>query len=116
MERRCEMLEAQMRSDASDYQAQTERGLAVEAMLEWQGCLNSRRTALRQTHEAIGNLTKAWTAVQARLVEATQDLKVLDRLSERRQTARDTERQRREQHMTDEAAGRLWDASEKGEL
>ncbi|MDH5669795.1 MAG: flagellar export protein FliJ [Nitrospira sp.] len=113
MERQCETIEAQIQAEASDYQAQVERGLAVEAMWEWQGRLDSRRASLGKTHAAIQNLMKAWNAAQERLIEATQERKVLDRLAERRQRARDVEILRREQYATDEAAGRVWGASEK---
>lgn len=114
MERQCEALEAQIQSEASAYQLQTERGLAVEAMLEWQRRLDSRRTALLQARHAIGNLTEAWAVVQARLIEATQERKVLDRFAERQREAHEAERRRGEQRATDEAAGRLRLSQEKG--
>lgn len=114
MEHQCEGLESQMRSDALDYQAETERGLPVEVMLEWQGRLDSRRSALQHARHVIANLAQAWAAAQARLIEANQDCKVLDRLAERQRAGRDIERARREQRVTDEAASRLWEASDKG--
>lgn len=114
MERQCEALEAQIQSEASAYQLQTERGLTVEAMLEWQGQLDVRRATLQQARNTIGNLTEAWIATQARLIEATQERKVLDRLAERRREAHEAEMRRREQQVTDEAAGRLRLFSEKG--
>ena len=105
MERRGEALEAQLRSEAASYQLQAERGLVVEAMLEWQVRLDSRRTALQQTRNAIGDLTEAWAGTQARLIEATRDRKVLERLAERQRQARDAEIRRREQGRTCWSAG-----------
>jgi flagellar export protein FliJ len=106
MERQHEALEARLRSEAAAYQLQTERGLEVEAMLEWQGRLDSARTLLQRTRHAIGSLTEAWAGTQARLIEAARDRKVLDRLAERRRLAQDAEIRRRERQAMDEAAGR----------
>jgi flagellar export protein FliJ len=107
MEQRCDALDAQIQSDTSAYRLHTEQGLLIEAMLEWQGRLESQRAALTQARSAIGHLTEVWTRTNARLVEATQERKVLDRLAERQREAYDAELRRREQQATDEAAGRI---------
>jgi flagellar FliJ protein len=106
MERQREELEVRIRSEAAAYQLQAERGLAVEAMLEWQGRLDSVQTLLQRTRHAIGRLTEAWAGTQARLIEAARDRKVLDRLAERQREAQDAEIRRRERQVMDEAAGR----------
>jgi len=114
LEQQSDVLESQMKSEATEYQTQSERGLTIEAMLGWQSRLDARRTALRQAQETIGRLTTAWSTVQAHLIEATQDRKVIDRLAERREEACEAESQRREQCAMDEAASRLWANAEKG--
>ena len=113
LEQQSDVLESQMKSEAAEYQAQSERGLTIEAMLGWQSRLDARRTALRQAQETIGGLTTAWSTVQARLIEVTQDRKVIDRLAERRKETCEAESQRREQYAMDEAASRLWGNTEK---
>jgi flagellar protein FliJ len=107
MEQRCDVLDAQIQSEASAYRLQTEQGLIIEAMLEWQGRLDSEQAALQQARSTIGHLTELWGSTHARLIEATQERKVLDRFVERQREMKRTELRRREQQVTDEAAGRL---------
>jgi flagellar FliJ protein len=106
LEQRCETLDAKIQSDASVYRSQVEQGMSVHSMLEWQGYLDSQRSDLQQARGAIGRLTEAWAGVQTRLIEATQDRKVLDRLAERQWEAHKAGILRREQQATDEAASR----------
>lgn len=106
MEQRCEELEGRIQSETSAYRLDIERGLVIEAMLEWEGRLDSQRAALKQARSAIGDLTRMWTGIHTRLIEATQERKVLDRLAERQREAHCVELRRREQQATDEAAGR----------
>jgi len=108
MEQRSNALEAQIQSDTSAYQLHTERGLVIEALWEWQGRLDVQRAALTQARNAVGRLTEMWTSAHARLVEATQERKILDRLLERQREAHDAELHRREQQAMDEAAGRMF--------
>lgn len=108
MEQRCDTLDAQIQSDTSAYRLQTEQGLVIEALLEWRGRLDLQRAALTQARSAVGHLIEAWTSAHIRLVEATQERKILDRLLERQREAHDAELQRREQQATDEAAGRMF--------
>jgi flagellar export protein FliJ len=77
-------------------------------MLEWQGRLDSHQATLQQTRSAVGHLAEEWSRARARLIEATQERKVLDRFIERQQEARRADVQRREQQATDEAAGRCF--------
>lgn len=108
MEQQCEVLDVQIQSDTSAYRLQTERGLVIEALWEWQGRLDVQRAALTQARSAVGHLTEVWTSAHGRLVEATQERKILERLIERQREAHDAELHRREQRATDEAAGRMF--------
>jgi flagellar export protein FliJ len=108
MEQRSNALEAQIQSDTSAYRIHTEQGLVIEALWEWQGRLDVQRAALIQARSAVGHLTEVWTSAHARLVEATQERKILDRLLERQREAHDAELHRREQQAMDEAAGRMF--------
>jgi flagellar FliJ protein len=108
MEQRCDQLDAQMQAEASAYRVEAEQGLIIEAMLEWQGRLESHQATLQQTRSAVGHLAEEWSRARARLIEATQERKVLDRFIERQQEARRADVQRREQQATDEAAGRCF--------
>jgi flagellar export protein FliJ len=111
MEQRSRALEAQIQSDTSAYHLHTEQGLMIEALWEWQGRLDMQRAALTQARSAVGYLTEMWTSAHARLVEATQERKILDRLLERQREAHDAELHRREQQTMDEAAGRMFQHS-----
>lgn len=106
IEQQCRTLEAKINSETATYRLQTEQGLAIEAMLEWQGRMGSQRAAFKRVRRGIDELTEAWTSTQARLVEATQERKVLDRLAERQREAHRVEGRRQEQRATDEAASR----------
>lgn len=108
MQQRCDRLDAQIQSDTSAYRLQTEQGLVIEALLEWQGRLDLQRAALIQARSAAGHLIEVWTSTHLRLVEATQERKILDRLIERQREAHEAELQRREQQATDEAVGRMF--------
>ncbi|MBH0179282.1 MAG: flagellar export protein FliJ [Nitrospira sp.] len=108
MEQRCNALDETIQSDTAAYRLHTEQGLLIEALWEWQGRLDVQRAALIQARSAVGHLTEVWTGAHARLVEATQERKILDRLLERQREAHDAELQRREQQAMDEAAGRMF--------
>ena len=114
MERRCDALTAQLESDAAVFLVHAEQGMAIETMLEWQGRMDNERAAVQQGRRRIAELTDRWKQAQARLVVATQERKVLDRLAERQQAAHGADMQRREQRATDEAATRLRLWSGKG--
>lgn len=107
MERRCEELTARMESGADAFRIQAEQGMAIETMLEWQGRMNEERAAVRQSWCVIADLTTRWKQAQERLVVATQERKVLDRLAERQEAAHRADIQRREQRATDDSATRL---------
>lgn len=106
METRCRELEHMMQTESASYEAETRQGLSIEAALEWHGRLEAHQAELRQTRLAIASLEDEWQRTQARLVEARQERKVLDRLDEQRRRAKDQELRRREQHLLDEAAQR----------
>lgn len=114
MERRCDALTAQMDLDAAAFRAHAQQGMAIEAVLEWQGRMDEKRAAVQQSRRMIAELTDRWKQAEARLVAATQERKVLDRLVERQQAAHRADVQRREQRATDEAATRLRLWSGKG--
>jgi flagellar export protein FliJ len=107
MEHRCEVLTARMESDAAAFRVHAEQGMPIEAVLEWQGRMDEERAAVQQSRRVIAELTDQWKQAQARLVVATQERKVLDRLAERQQAAHRADLRRREQRATDESAVRL---------
>jgi flagellar export protein FliJ len=107
MERHHDALTARMESDATAFRIQAEQGMAIETVLEWQGRMDEVRAAVQQSRRVIMNLTEQWKQAQARLVVATQERKVLDRLAERQEAAHRSDIQRREQQATDESASRL---------
>jgi flagellar export protein FliJ len=110
MERRCDALTARMDSDAAAFRVHAEQGMAIESVLEWQSRMDEARAAVEQSRRVIVELTDQWKQAQARLIAATQERKVLDRLAERQQAAHRADVQRREQQATDESAARfrLW--------
>jgi flagellar export protein FliJ len=107
MERRYDALTAQLESDAAAFLVHAEQGMAIESVLEWQGRMDEERAAVQRSRRVIADLTGRWKLAQARLVVATQERKVLDRLAERQLAAHCADVQRREQQATDEAATRL---------
>ncbi len=106
MEQRCHTLAVQIQSEAAMYRLQTEQGIAIEYMLEWHARMDSQQAALKEAHQAVSALTEVWNQTQARLVEASQERKILERLVDRQQQASLSEARRREQLATDEAAHR----------
>jgi len=106
MEGEMHRLSAQIQSEAATYCIQTEQGVAIEYVLEWQARMDAQEAALNHLHRTIEGLTQSWTETQARLVAASQDRKILERLAGRRKHAEDTDAARREQHLSDEAAAR----------
>ena len=107
MERRCDALTVRMESDAAAFRVHAEQGMPIEAVLEWQGRMDEERAAVQQSRRVIADLTDRGKQAQARLIAATQERKVLDRLAERQQAAHRADIQRREQRATDESASRL---------
>jgi flagellar export protein FliJ len=116
MERHCGALTARMESDAAAFRVHAQQGMAIEAVMEWQGRIDEARAAVQQSRHRIADLTNQWQQAQARLVVATQERKILERLGERRQAALRADVQRREQRATDESATRLRLWSGKGLL
>lgn len=107
MERQCDAHTARMEADAAAFRVHVEQGMAIDALLEWQGRMEEERAAVQQSRRKIAELTGQWNDAQARLVVATQERKILDRLAERQQAAQRADVQRREQRATDESASRL---------
>lgn len=107
MECQCDVLTARMKSDATAFRIQAEQGMAIETVLEWQGRMDEEGAAVQQIRRVIADLANRWEQAQARLVVATQERKVLDRLAERQEAAHRVDIQRREQQATDESATRL---------
>lgn len=105
-EQQVEALNARILSDAAVYRQQTEEGLAIEHVLEWHARMDAQQTALKHARQAVGAWTDAWNQTQARLVEASQERKVLDRYAERREHLQRTDAGRREQLALDEAGQR----------
>lgn len=111
-EERCRGLEVYIQSDTVDYHRQTEQGLTIEALLEWQGRLDAQQSALNQLRREIEEAAAAWQQTNARLVEANQEYKLVGRVVEQRRMAQRAEAAVRDQRVTDEAAARSY--REKG--
>ncbi|MDH5348814.1 MAG: flagellar FliJ family protein [Nitrospira sp.] len=107
-EERYRKIETEMVEDANTYSQQTQQGLTIEAMLEWQVRMYSQQTALRQAHLVIEQETLSWQRINKLLVEANQECKLLDRILEQREATQCAEVARQEQRATDEAASRRY--------
>ncbi len=114
-EERYRDVEAQVQTDSAAYDRQTKQGLTIEALWEWQSRMNSQQAALRQVRLEIDQATFAWQQTKARLVEASQECKLLELVAEKRQEAKRADRGRLEQRDTDDAASRRYSSgSESG--
>jgi len=107
-EERYRKIETEMVEDANTYSQQTQQGLTIEAMLEWQVRIHSQQASLRQAHLEIEQATLSWQRTNNLLVEANQECKLLDRILERREATRCADLARQEQRETDEAASRRY--------
>ena len=105
-EARYQVLEVEMQADVESYARESMQGLTIEALLEWQGRMDAQRAALQQVRHEIDQATVSWQRTNARLVEASQECKLLDRVAEKRQEAVRAASRRQEQSETDEAASR----------
>lgn len=99
-------MDMQIQRDAETYAQITSRGLAIEALLEWQGKMDAQRAALQELRATIDRTTALWQQTKERLVVARQECKLLERVAERRQIAVRVAIARREQWAADEAAHR----------
>jgi flagellar export protein FliJ len=106
LEQRCGTLEERMRIDASLAQRQAVQGTTAHTWLEWDEQLASQWLLLKQVREAVRRLTDVWGKTRARLIEAMQEGKVLDRLEGRRQAEREALMRKQEQRASDEMASR----------
>jgi flagellar export protein FliJ len=107
LETRCATMESELHAAAASYRAETERGVAIEAALEWQARIDAHGASLAQARQARHALDEAWNDVQAKLVEAGVERKILDRLADRRQRQRRAEADRRTLQELDDIANRL---------
>lgn len=107
-EEQCRALESKIRADTVLYDQEAQRGMTVEALVEWQGRLESQQCALSRVRHDIEQVTMAWQQIQARLVEANQEHTLLDRVIEQRRQIQRVDAANREQQMTDEAAVRSY--------
>jgi flagellar export protein FliJ len=101
-------IETEMLEDADKYSQQAQRGMTIEAMLEWQVRMHSQQAALRQVHLEIEQATLSWQRTNKLLVEANQECKLLDRILEQREATKCADLARQEQRATDEAASRRY--------
>jgi len=105
-EERYHDLQAQIEEDAVIYERQSAQGLTIEARLEWQGRMDSQEAALRQVRREIDQAAEAWRHTKRRLIEASQERKLLDLVADKRREAQHADTARREQRTMDEAASR----------
>lgn len=107
-EERCRDIEIQIQKDVVIYDRQSAQGLTIEAWLEWQGRIDSQQAALRRVRGEIDQAVEAWQHTQALLVEASQERRLLDRVTDKRREMQRAEAGRQEQRTTDEAASRRY--------
>lgn len=107
-EEQCRGLESQIQADTLLYQQEAQRGMTVETLMEWQGRLESQQHALDRVRQDVEQVTLAWQQTNARLVEANQEQRLLDRIIDQRRQVQRTDMANREQRMTDEAAARSY--------
>ena len=105
-EERYRAIDVEIQADAESYARQTTQGLTIEAMLEWQGRMDAQCATLQHVRHEIDQAAASWQQTKARLVEASQECKLLDRVAETRQEAERAASRRQEQAATDEAASR----------
>lgn len=105
-EERHRTLEAKLLAERDQYTHDTQAGLTIEALLEWQGRLESHQAALRQVRFEIEHAAASWTDTNNLLVQASQEAKLLDRVLEQREATTRAEQARQEQRVMDEAASR----------
>ena len=107
-EEQCRVLESQIDADTRRYDQEAQQGMTVEALVEWQGHLESQQCVLHRVRHDVEQVTLAWNQTKARLVEANQEQTLLDRIIEQRRYAQRAEVARKEQQMTDEAGARSY--------
>lgn len=101
-------METEMVTDAEKYSRETQQGMSIEAMLEWQARMHAQQAALHQVHLEIEQATLLWQHTNALLVEASQECKLVDRVLEQREITKRVDVARQEQRATDEAASRRY--------
>jgi len=107
-EERCRVLESQIQAETILYHQEAQQGMTVEALVEWQGRLESRQCALNRVRHDVEQVTLAWHQTKSRLVEANQERTLLDRIIGQRRHIQRTEVANKEQQMTDEAGARSY--------
>jgi flagellar FliJ protein len=101
-------IEARIEQDLMLFDRQAAQGLTIEAWWEWQGRMDSQQTALDQVRGDVDQALAAWRHTKARLVEASQERKLLDLVADKRRDAQRADAARQEQRATDEAASRRY--------
>lgn len=107
-EERYQDLESKIQEEAVAYDRQSAQGLTIEAWLERQGRIDSQQAALCRVRREIKQAVEAWQQTKARLVEASQERKLLDLVADKRRDAQRADVARQEQRTTDEAASRQY--------
>lgn len=107
-EEQCRVLESQIDADTILYDQEAQQGMTVEALVEWQGRLESQQCALQRVRQEVERATVEWQETKARLVEANQERTLLDRIIDHRRQAQRAEAANKEQQMTDEAGARSY--------
>jgi flagellar export protein FliJ len=105
-EERYHDLESIIQEEVVTYDRQSAQGLTIEAWLERQGRIDSQQAALCRVRREITQAVEAWQQIKARLVEASQERKLLDLVADKRQEAQRADAARQEQRTMDEAASR----------
>ncbi len=106
-------MEASMHQDAATYDRQTSQGLTIEALLEWQGRMDAQQATLQRIRHEIDRAAEAWQHTKARLVEASQERKLLDLVADKRQAAQRADAARLDQRTTDEVASRRYETKKE---
>ncbi len=107
-EERYQDLDSIIQEEVVTYDRQSAQGLTIEAWLERQGRIDSQHAMLSRVRREINQAVEAWQQTKARLVEASQERKLLDLVADKRHEAQRADAARQEQRTMDEAASRQY--------
>lgn len=106
-ESRCRTAQVCNESEMARYRSMMDHGAPIEDVVEGQGRLDASEEELALARQAIAAITDAWNSTQARLLEARQERKILDRVADKRLQGQRAATERREQLALDEAGHRM---------
>ena len=103
-ERAHEVLLQDQRTHEERYRRETQAGITIEQLVQWQSHFEALHAATEQAARTVAHWAHEWEVVQARVVAARQERETLDRLADRYQEEAEIAERRRDQTAMDEAA------------